>query len=112
MRRNNENLNSDPIDFLSHPGSSPLKKRTPIRLRPRLSTPQRRPIYVESSSEDEKGKGDDDEDEDRHDPERRRPLPTRDEDGNLFFEDEPSFTPNMTPEEILRAGSFGGTAFS
>lgn len=41
----------------------------------------------------------------------KMPLPKRDADGNLIFEDEPEFKPNMTPEEVLRAGSFGGTYF-
>ncbi|KAG7484183.1 hypothetical protein MATL_G00046730 [Megalops atlanticus] len=31
--------------------------------------------------------------------------------GQLVFEDFPMFRPNMTPEEVLRAGSFGGTYF-
>jgi hypothetical protein len=39
------------------------------------------------------------------------PLPTRKADGTLVFKDNPDFTPNLTPEEILRAGSFGGTYF-
>lgn len=106
------NLNSDPIDFLSHPGVSPVKKRTPIRLRPRPSTPQRRPVYVESSSEDDKDNDEDYEKNEEFNPEHREPLPTRDLNGTLYFADEPNFLPNMTPEEILRAGSFGGTAFS
>ncbi|CAE8587260.1 unnamed protein product, partial [Polarella glacialis] len=39
------------------------------------------------------------------------PLPRRDKDGCLSFPDYPDFKPNMTPEEVLRAGSFGGTYF-
>uniref|UniRef100_H3AQW3 Zgc:113208 n=2 Tax=Latimeria chalumnae TaxID=7897 RepID=H3AQW3_LATCH len=39
------------------------------------------------------------------------PLPTRNAKGQLLFEDFPTFQPNMTPEEILQSGSFGGTYF-
>jgi len=39
------------------------------------------------------------------------PLPTRDPDGTLRFEDFPDFTPNKTPEEIIREGAFGGGYF-
>lgn len=40
------------------------------------------------------------------------PEPTRDAStGTLQFRDWPDFCPNMTPEEILRAGSFGGGYF-
>ncbi|TDL14254.1 hypothetical protein BD410DRAFT_757306 [Rickenella mellea] len=45
------------------------------------------------------------------DPDCRAPLPERSEDGTLVFSSEPHFTPNMTPEEMIRSGSFGGTAF-
>lgn len=41
----------------------------------------------------------------------RQPLPTRDAAGKLYFADHPEFTPNMTPNEVLRAGSFGGGYF-
>lgn len=37
--------------------------------------------------------------------------PKRLKSGELSFEDEPLFRPNMTPEEVLRAGSFGGGYF-
>ncbi|KAM3577187.1 hypothetical protein VYU27_000870 [Nannochloropsis oceanica] len=40
-----------------------------------------------------------------------QPLPTRDAAGKLHFADHPDFTPNMTPKEVLRAGSFGGGYF-
>ena len=32
-------------------------------------------------------------------------------DFSLIFEDYPNFKPNLTPEEILNAGAFGGTYF-
>ncbi len=38
-------------------------------------------------------------------------IPSRDSKGRLFFEDFPAFRPNLTPEEVLRLGSFGGTYF-
>ena len=40
-------------------------------------------------------------------------LPTRDKNGALHFEGvkDKDFTPNRSPEQILRAGSFGGTYF-
>ncbi|KAI4905230.1 hypothetical protein NFI96_007306 [Prochilodus magdalenae] len=31
--------------------------------------------------------------------------------GQLVFEDHPEFQPNMSPKEVLQAGSFGGTYF-
>ena len=40
-----------------------------------------------------------------------QPLPTRDSDGVLHFPGEPEFVPNMTPKEIIMAGSFGATYF-
>lgn len=40
------------------------------------------------------------------------PLPTRDDNGNIIFENNcRHFQPNVTPEEMLRGGIFGGTAF-
>lgn len=39
------------------------------------------------------------------------PPPTRDEDMMFHFEDQPSFTPNKSPEEMLREGCFGGSYF-
>lgn len=40
------------------------------------------------------------------------PPPTRDADTREFvFEDAPAFRPKLSPEEVLRAGSFGGTYF-
>ncbi|KAI1810368.1 hypothetical protein GGS20DRAFT_567787 [Poronia punctata] len=37
------------------------------------------------------------------------PPPTRDEQGNYHFESHPSFTPNKSPESVIREGSFGGS---
>lgn len=40
------------------------------------------------------------------------PLPTRSKDtGELKFADQPKFRPNLTPKEVMQAGSFGGTYF-
>jgi hypothetical protein len=42
----------------------------------------------------------------------RAPLPNRDVHGNILFENKNRhFMPNLTPEEMLRGGIFGGTAF-
>lgn len=30
---------------------------------------------------------------------------------NIHFKDYPDFTPNLTPKEIFKLGSFGGTYF-
>jgi len=38
-------------------------------------------------------------------------IPKRNSDGVLIFKDEEEFRPNMTPKEVLQAGSFGGTYF-
>ncbi|KAI1477875.1 hypothetical protein F4774DRAFT_185738 [Daldinia eschscholtzii] len=37
------------------------------------------------------------------------PPPTRDVEGNYHFASHPQFTPNKSPEDIIREGSFGGT---
>lgn len=37
------------------------------------------------------------------------PPPTRDEESTFHFEDEPTFTPNKSPEEMMREGCFGGS---
>ncbi|KAF2088073.1 hypothetical protein K490DRAFT_40565 [Saccharata proteae CBS 121410] len=39
------------------------------------------------------------------------PEPTRDALGTFHFESHPDFTPNKSPEEILREGCFGGSYF-
>ena len=39
------------------------------------------------------------------------PLPTRSHDNVFSFKSHPTFKPNVSPEEVLRAGSFGGTYF-
>ncbi|XP_053397086.1 uncharacterized protein LOC123552860 isoform X1 [Mercenaria mercenaria] len=39
------------------------------------------------------------------------PLPKRNAKGQLVFPDHPELRPNMTPKEVLQAGSFGGTYF-
>jgi hypothetical protein len=40
-----------------------------------------------------------------------QPIPRKNKYGELQFEDHPEFSPNLTPEEVLRSGSFGGTYF-
>lgn len=35
--------------------------------------------------------------------------PTRSEDGTFHFDDYPSFSPNKSPEEMMREGAFGGS---
>ena len=45
------------------------------------------------------------------DAERAALLPKRDAEGRFHFPDFPAFRPNLSPEEVLRAGSFGGTYF-
>ena len=37
------------------------------------------------------------------------PPPTRDEESTFHFQDEPIFTPNKSPEEMIREGCFGGS---
>ncbi|KAI8626104.1 hypothetical protein F5Y19DRAFT_232845 [Xylariaceae sp. FL1651] len=37
------------------------------------------------------------------------PPPTRDDEGTYHFESHPLFTPNKSPEAIIREGSFGGS---
>lgn len=41
----------------------------------------------------------------------QQPLPTRARDGSLVFPDYPDFRPNLTPDEVLGAGAFGGGYF-
>jgi len=42
---------------------------------------------------------------------KRQPIPQKNAKGELVFHDYPNFRPNLTPEEVLRLGSFGGTYF-
>ena len=42
---------------------------------------------------------------------KKQPLPKRAKNGDLIFADHPEFFPNTSPEEVLRAGAFGGTYF-
>jgi len=39
------------------------------------------------------------------------PIPKKNTEGVLVFPDSKEFRPNMTPKEVLQAGSFGGTYF-
>ena len=39
------------------------------------------------------------------------PIPKRNSNGVVLFPDAEEFSPNMTPAEVLQAGSFGGTYF-
>lgn len=43
--------------------------------------------------------------------EERKAAPKRNKNGELIFSDHKDFRPNLTPEEVLRAGAFGGTYF-
>ena len=43
--------------------------------------------------------------------ETMKPIPVRNEVGELVFPDFPNFRPNLTPKEVLQMGSFGGTYF-
>ena len=38
-------------------------------------------------------------------------IPKKNSDGVLLFSDAKEFRPNLTPKEVLQAGSFGGTYF-
>mmetsp|Transcript_33149 Transcript_33149/g.33758 ORF Transcript_33149/g.33758 Transcript_33149/m.33758 type:complete len:252 (+) Transcript_33149:373-1128(+) len=43
--------------------------------------------------------------------ENREPIPSRNKDNQLVFRDYPNFRPNLSPKEVIQAGSFGGTYF-
>jgi hypothetical protein len=36
-------------------------------------------------------------------------MPKRNSNGEFIFSDYPTFTPNLSPREIFKLGSFGGT---
>ena len=42
---------------------------------------------------------------------KRMPLPKRNSENELLFDDYKEFKPNLTPREIIEMGSFGGTYF-
>jgi len=42
---------------------------------------------------------------------KRGKLPTRNKAGKLVFEGYPDFRPNLSPQQVLQMGSFGGTYF-
>jgi len=42
---------------------------------------------------------------------KRMPLPERNSENELIFADYKEFKPNLTPQEIMEMGSFGGTYF-
>jgi hypothetical protein len=42
---------------------------------------------------------------------KMKPIPSRNEAGDILFIDYPNFRPNLTPKEVLQMGSFGGTYF-
>ena len=42
---------------------------------------------------------------------KRMPRPTRNSENELLFDDHKEFKPNLTPQEIIEMGSFGGTYF-
>ncbi|CAN0070358.1 unnamed protein product, partial [Ectocarpus sp. 13 AM-2016] len=41
----------------------------------------------------------------------KAPRPKRNQKGELVFPDFPKFRPNLSPKQVLRMGSFGGTYF-
>lgn len=42
---------------------------------------------------------------------KKKRIPKKNKKGELVFNDYPDFRPNLTPKEIIQAGSFGGTYF-
>lgn len=41
----------------------------------------------------------------------QKPVPTRDDEDCFLFADFPDFRPSLSPEQVLKAGAFGGTYF-
>ena len=42
---------------------------------------------------------------------KKNKYPKKDKNGVIIFKDYPEFTSNLTPEEVIKLGSFGGTYF-
>eukprot|EP01117_Protostelium_nocturnum_P007597 TRINITY_DN2722_c0_g1_i1.p1 TRINITY_DN2722_c0_g1~~TRINITY_DN2722_c0_g1_i1.p1 ORF type:complete len:431 (+),score=197.74 TRINITY_DN2722_c0_g1_i1:137-1429(+) len=111
IKRNRELLSS--LGLFNSESSKPfsleevVEKPKKVKLVKKLSAP----IQRRSSSRKSNGK----ELQENFDPSFVRPIPTRDSNGNLFFPDLTGelaeFKPNLTPSQVLRAGSFGGAFF-
>jgi hypothetical protein len=91
LRRRTNDLNDSVL-------IEPLSRRAPVSTLKRIKNPLPLPRTID--------------DEDVEKVYARAPLPTRDSKGNIIFENNNRhFQPNVTPEEMLRGGIFGGTAF-